>query len=247
MIEIIDLHKRFNGSKVLDGVNLTIEDNKSYVIIGRSGCGKSVLLKHIIGLLKPDRGKILIDGVDIVPLSERALAPIRKKMGVLFQSAALFDSITVFQNVAFPLLEEGKPDMNDVHRRVAEALELVGLTGSDEKKPAELSGGMRKRVGMARAIIHRPSILFFDEPTTGLDPIMSDSINNLILRVCQHIHGTSIAVTHDMNSAYKIADHIAMMRDGKILTMGTPTEIQSSADTSVQRFIRGISEGARLD
>ena len=143
MIEIIDLHKNFNGAKVLDGVNLTIEDNKSHVIIGRSGCGKSVLLKHITGLLKPDRGKILIDGMDIVPLSERAMAPIRKKMGVLFQGAALFDSMTVFQNVAFPLLEEDKPDMADVRRRVAEALELVGLAGSDEKKPAELAGGMR--------------------------------------------------------------------------------------------------------
>lgn len=241
MIEILDLHKRFNGTKVLDGLTLRIEPHESCVIIGRSGCGKSVLLKHMIGLVKPDSGRIIVNGVDIVPLSERDLAPIRRKMGVLFQGAALFDSMTVFQNVAFPLLQHERSDMAEVRRRVAETLEVVELSGSEDKKPAELSGGMKKRVGLARAMIHRPDILFFDEPTTGLDPVMADSINNLILRVCEHVQCTSIAVTHDMTSAYKIGDRIAMMREGKIIAVGSPEEIQNSTNPIVQRFIRGVS------
>ena len=242
MIEIIDLHKSFDGTPVLDGVSLYVEDGESFVIIGRSGGGKSVLLRHIIGLIKPDSGRIFIDGVDIVPLSEREMDPIRKKMGVLFQGAALFDSMTVFENVAFPLRREGKVPEEEVRRRVAHALEVVELSGSEDKKPAELSGGMKKRVGLARAIIHHPKFLFFDEPTTGLDPIMADSINNLILRVCEHVQCTSIAVTHDMTSAYKISDRIAMLRQGKILTVGTPEDIQNSKDPVVRRFIMGMSQ-----
>ncbi len=242
MIEVNDVTKGFNGAKVLDAINFRIEDRESFVIIGRSGCGKSVLLKNIIGLMKPDGGRVLIDGTDIVPLDERAMSPIRKKMGVLFQSAALFDSMTVFQNVAFPLLQEGKPDTAEVRRRVMEVLDLVELEGNEEKKPAELSGGMRKRVGLARAIIHQPSILFFDEPTTGLDPVMSDIIGHLILRICDHVQCTSVTVTHDIKIAYMVADRIAMMRNGKMTAIGTPEEIQKSPDESVQRFVHGVSQ-----
>lgn len=246
MIKIQDLHKSFNGAKVLDGLNLTIEDNTSTVIIGRSGCGKSVLLKHIIGLIKPDRGHVLIGGTNITTLREREMAPIRRQMGVLFQSAALFDSMTVFENIAFPLTLKAGANPDEVRQRVSEALELVGLLGSEEKKPAELSGGMRKRVGLARAIVHHPKILFFDEPTTGLDPVMADSINRLIVRVCERVKATSIAVTHDMKSAFKIGHRIAMMRAGRIHFEGTPEELQKCTDPSVQRFVQGVSEGAQL-
>ena len=182
-------------------------------------------------------------------MTKIAMTFIRKKMGVLFQSAALFDSMTVFQNVAFPLMQEKHPDMADVHRRVAEALDVVDLEGNENKKPAELSGGMRKRVGLARAIIHQPSILFFDEPTTGLDPVMSDTIGHLILRVCDHVQCTSVTVTHDIKIAYMVADRIAMMKQGKMTAIGTPSDIQNSTDESVQRFIHGVSQaetGARV-
>jgi len=242
MIEISNLHKSFQGAPVLQGVNLTIADSERIVIIGGSGCGKSVLLRHIAGLLKPEMGSLKIDGQDITPLKERQLNPIRKKIGVLFQGSALFDSLDVFHNVAFSLLEERTLDDTEIRQRVSEVLEVVGMTGQEKKKPAELSGGMRKRIGLARAIIHRPKIMLYDEPTTGLDPQIADSINRLILKMSKNFSVTSIVVTHDMVSAYMVGDRIAMLSRGKILVSGTPDEIQGCPNPVVQCFIKGISD-----
>jgi len=242
MIQIQDLHKSFNGSEVLRGVDFEIHDGETVVIIGRSGGGKSVLLKHLCGLLQPDTGRVIVDGVDIEPLSERELTPIRKKFGVLFQSAALFDSMTVFDNVAFPLREERKFDEEEIDRRVEHALSIVDLLQAKDKKPAELSGGMRKRAGLARACVAEPKYILYDEPTTGLDPVLADNINNLVLRMRDHFHVTSIAVTHDMTSAYKIADRIAMLHEGRIHAVGTPPEIQATTDPVLRQFIMGTGE-----
>jgi phospholipid/cholesterol/gamma-HCH transport system ATP-binding protein len=242
MIQIEDLRKSFGDLEVLRGVDFEIRDGETVVIIGRSGCGKSVLLKHLCGLLRPDAGRVIVDGVDIEPLTERALTPIRKKFGVLFQGAALFDSMTVFDNVAFPLREERKFDEDEIARRVEAALTIVDLLPARNKKPAELSGGMRKRAGLARACVAHPKYILYDEPTTGLDPVLADDINDLVLRMRDHYHVTSIAVTHDMVSAYKIADRIAMLHEGRIHVAGTPTEIQATTDPVVRRFITGMSE-----
>jgi len=247
MIEISNLHKSFQGTPVLQGVDLTIADSERIVIIGGSGCGKSVLLRHIAGLLKPDRGGVKIDGQDLVPLTERQLNPIRKKIGVLFQGAALFDSLDVFQNVAFSLQEERSFSEAEIRRRVSEALEVVGMRGQEKKKPAELSGGMRKRIGLARAIINRPRIMLYDEPTTGLDPQIADSINRLILKMSRNFNVTSIVVTHDMVSAYMVGNRIAMLHRGKILVSGTPDEIQKCVNPTVQYFIKGISDERDMD
>jgi phospholipid/cholesterol/gamma-HCH transport system ATP-binding protein len=242
MIRIVQLEKSFAGSPVLRGVDFEIQDGETVVIIGRSGGGKSVLLKHLCGLLKPDAGEVWVDDVEIAALNERALPPVRRKFGFLFQGAALFDSLTVFDNVAFPLREKHDLPETEIAPRVNEALEIVGLGGAGAKKPAELSGGMRKRAGLARAVVGTPKYLLYDEPTTGLDPIRSDTINNLILRLRDHYHVTGVAVTHDMASAFKIADRIAMLHEGRIHTVGTPAEIQASADPILQQFIRGIAE-----
>lgn len=242
MIQIEQLHRSFRGVPVLRGVDFIVQDGETVVIIGRSGCGKSVLLKHLCGLLKPDRGRVIVDGVDIVPLGERELTPIRRQFGFLFQGAALFDSLTLFENVAFPLREQRRFSEAEIARRVREALEIVGLAGAEQKKPAELSGGMRKRAGLARAVVTTPKYLLYDEPTTGLDPIRADTINNLILRLRDRYHVTGVAVTHDMASAYKIADRIAMLHEGRIHAVGTPREIQASSDPVVQQFIRGQSD-----
>jgi phospholipid/cholesterol/gamma-HCH transport system ATP-binding protein len=247
VIEISQLHKSFKGTAVLKGVDLSIGESERLVIIGGSGSGKSVLLRHIAGLLKPDSGSVKIDGQDIVPLAERALNPIRKKIGVLFQGAALFDSLDVFQNVAFSLHEERSHSPDEIRGRVREVLDLVGMGGQEKKKPAELSGGMRKRVGLARAIVSRPSIMLYDEPTTGLDPQIADSINRLILKLSKNLNVTSIVVTHDMVSAYMIANRMAMLHQGKILVSGTPDAIQKNADPIVQHFIHGISEERDLE
>jgi len=201
-----------------------------------------VLLKHLCGLLQPDSGHVWVDDADIVGLTERELAPMRTKFGFLFQGAALFDSMTLFDNVAFPLREKRKFDEAEITQRVEDALEIVGLAGAGQKKPAELSGGMRKRAGLARAVVGTPKYLLYDEPTTGLDPIRADTINDLILRLRDRFHVTGVAVTHDMASAYKIADRIAMLHEGKIHVVGTPKEIQASADPIVQQFIRGIAD-----
>ena len=243
MIEIINLCKSFNDKKVLDNLNLTINAGETTVIIGRSGCGKSVLLKHIIGILKPDAGQVFINNKDLTKLSARELNNVRMKFGMLFQGAALFDSLSVWENIAFGMIEHTKYDNDAVMDRVRECLELVGLKGIENVKPAELSGGMRKRVGLARAICMKPSIILYDEPTTGLDPIMADAINELIKELHDKLKVTSIAVTHDMTSAYKIADKIAMLYKGKIIAVGSPDEIKNTTDPVVKQFISGEAEG----
>ncbi|MEW6067456.1 MAG: ABC transporter ATP-binding protein [Nitrospirota bacterium] len=243
MIEIIDLHKSFGKNHVLRGVNLKIEKGESTVVIGGSGSGKSVLIKHIIGILKPDEGRVLIDGIDITLLKEKELYEVRKKFGMLFQMAALFDSMSVWENVGFSLMRHKKMDEKEAKSVATEKLKLVGLVAIEDLMPAELSGGMKKRVGLARAIAHEPEILLYDEPTTGLDPIMADAINDLIVEMKQQLSVTSIAITHDMNSAYKIADRIAMLYEGKIIEVGTPDEIKNTQSPLVRQFITGSAIG----
>jgi len=242
MIEVRDLKKSFGASPVLDGVSFGIEKGESVVIIGRSGGGKSVLLKHIIGLLRPDAGQVLIAGEDISPMNERELIRVRQRFGMLFQGAALFDSLTVAENVAFAFRRERKMTQAEVARKVAAALEMVDLPGTENKKPAELSGGMKKRVGLARAIVYQPEIVLYDEPTTGLDPIVSDSIDQLILRVRDRLQVTTVVVTHDMRSARRLGQRILMLHNKKIYATGTPGEIFVSADPVVKQFIDGVSD-----
>ncbi len=243
MIEIINLSKSFTSSKVLDNLNLIINSGEVIVIIGRSGCGKSVLLKHIIGLIRPDMGQVIIDGNDMTRLEEHEMDKIRLSFGMLFQGAALFDSMTVGENVGFTLREHTNTPEKDIQKKVATSLELVGLKGIEKLMPAELSGGMKKRVGLARAICNNPKIILYDEPTTGLDPIMADAINNLIIDLNNKLKVTSIVVTHDMVSAFKIADRIAMLYKGKIITIGTPDNIKNTKDPIVKQFITGAAKG----
>ena len=247
MIEIINLSKSFTRSKVLNSLNLIINSGERIVIIGRSGCGKSVLLKHIIGLIKPDMGQVIIDGNDVTRLEEYEMDKIRLSFGMLFQGAALFDSMTVGENVGFTLREHTDMPEKDIRKKVAESLELVGLKGIEKLMPSELSGGMKKRVGLARAICNNPKIILYDEPTTGLDPIMADAINDLIIDLNNKLNVTSIAVTHDMVSAFKIADRIAMLYNGKIITIGTPDEIKNTKDPVVKQFITGAAKGPITD
>jgi phospholipid/cholesterol/gamma-HCH transport system ATP-binding protein len=242
MIETRDLHKGFGSQPVLRGVNLRIESGEALVIIGRSGGGKSVLLKHLIGLIQPDAGEVLVDGENIGCLSERALLRVRSKFGMLFQSAALFDSMDVAENVGFALTQSRQWSEAEIAQKVAEALKMVELAGIEEKKPSELSGGMRKRVGLARAIVYRPQIVLYDEPTTGLDPVVADTIDHLIVRISERLAVTSIAVTHDMRSASRIGRRIVMLHEGRIHASGTPEEIFNSADPVVRRFVKGISD-----
>jgi phospholipid/cholesterol/gamma-HCH transport system ATP-binding protein len=242
MIEVRNLSKSFGDNCILDDISFQIEKGESLVIIGRSGGGKSVLLKHLIGLLQPDRGKVLIEGEDIVAMDERQLLHVRRKFGMVFQGAALFDSMTVAENVGFALRREGKLPEETISRKVAEILEIVDLPGTEEKKPAELSGGMRKRVGLARAIIYEPEIVLYDEPTTGLDPIVSDSIDKLIERVRDRLDVTSVVVTHDMRSARRLGQRILMLHDRKIYFSGTADEIFNSKDAIVRQFIDGVSD-----
>jgi phospholipid/cholesterol/gamma-HCH transport system ATP-binding protein len=242
MIEVRNLEKSFGGQKVLDGVSFRIEKGESVVIIGRSGGGKSVLLKHLIALLKPDAGEVRIEGEDIVPLDERQLLRVRHKFGMLFQGAALFDSMTVAENIAFALRRERSLPEEQIAERVATVLEMVDLPGTEDKNPSELSGGMRKRVGLARAIVYQPEIVLYDEPTTGLDPIVSDSIDKLILRVRDRLHVTSVVVTHDMRSAGRLGQKILMLHDKRIYVTGTANEIFTSQDPVVRQFVEGVSE-----
>jgi len=242
MIELRNLQKSFGAQRVLDRVDLRIGDGESVVIMGRSGGGKSVLLKHLIGLLHPEAGEVLIDGVNIVPMGERQIMEVRRKFGMLFQGAALFDSMTVAENIAFALRHQLRCSEDQVQQRVNEALELVELPGIEQKKPAELSGGMRKRVGLARAIVYRPEILLYDEPTTGLDPVIADSIDKLIISISQKLKVTSVVVTHDMRSARRIGQRIFMLYHGRIYASGTPDEIFNSQDPVVNHFVNGISE-----
>jgi phospholipid/cholesterol/gamma-HCH transport system ATP-binding protein len=242
MIEVRDLKKRLGTNQILDGVTFRIEKGESVVIIGRSGGGKSVLLKHIIGLMQPDSGQVLIAGEDISRMNERQLLRVRHRFGMLFQGAALFDSLTVAENIAFPLVREKKWTPGEIAKKVAAVLDVVELHGTDNKKPAELSGGMRKRVGLARAIVYEPEIVLYDEPTTGLDPVVSDSIDHLIMRVRDRLQVTTVVVTHDMRSARRVGQRILMLHDKKIYVTGTAEEIFKSTDPIVHRFVNGISD-----
>jgi phospholipid/cholesterol/gamma-HCH transport system ATP-binding protein len=242
MIEVRGLAKSIGEQEILRGVDLTVAKGETLAIIGRSGGGKSVLLKHLIGLMTPDTGKIWIDGEDIIGKTERQLAAIRRKIGILFQGGALFDSMTVEQNIAFPLEEAGERDREKIAEKVREILEVIELEGEQEKMPVNLSGGMKKRVGLARSIVRRPSCVLYDEPTSGLDPVVSDSINRLIRRLQKRFGVTSVVVTHDMKSAFHIADHIAYLHEGRIYFYGTPQELEVSDDPLIQDFILGRSE-----
>lgn len=243
MIELRNLYKSFNGHAVLRGVNLTIAAGEGMVVIGGSGTGKSVILKHIIGLMRPDEGEVFIDGQNLADMSERELIEFRKRFGMLFQGAALFDSLNVGENIGFGLTEHQLLPRDAIMDVVRQKLLRVGLSGIEDKMPADLSGGMKKRVGLARAIAMNPKIILYDEPTTGLDPIMSDVINRLISEMNRDLAVTSVTITHDMKSAYMIADRIAMLYKGEILEVGTPDEIQKSPHPVIQQFIHGRSEG----
>ena len=242
MIEVRNLAKSFGAHPVLEAVNFRIESGESVAIIGRSGGGKSVLLKHLVGLLQPDAGEVLVDGENIGPLNERQLLRVRRKFGMVFQGAALFDSMTVAENVAFAFRNQKHQTAGDIARRVAAALEMVDLPGTQNKKPAELSGGMRKRVGLARAIIYEPEILLYDEPTTGLDPIVSDSIDKLIIRVRDQLKVTSIVVTHDMRSARRVGNRVMMLHQRKMYASAAPEEFFTSTDPVVRQFVDGVAD-----
>lgn len=243
MIDIIGLSKSFNSHKVLDELNLKINTAETCVIIGRSGCGKSVLLKHVVGILKPDKGRIIIDDNDVTRLGEQEFNKVRLKISMVFQGGALFDSMTVGENVGFGLIEHMGISRKELLERVEEALCLVGLCGIANLMPSELSGGMKKRVALARAICIKPQIILYDEPTTGVDPITADSINELIKTLHDRLKVTSVVVTHDMKSAYKVADRIAMLYQGKIIAEGTPEEIQNTDHPVVHQFINGLAHG----
>jgi phospholipid/cholesterol/gamma-HCH transport system ATP-binding protein len=243
MIEIKGVLKSFRDNHVLKGTDLTINKGENMVIIGRSGCGKSVLLKLIMGLLRPDAGTISVNGDEVTRMNDSQLNKLRQKFGMLFQASALFDSMTVDENVGLGLREHTELKEGEVRQKVEEKLRMVGLSGVQEKKPAQLSGGMKKRVGLARAIAMDPEYVLYDEPTTGLDPIMADVINELIIDLRNTLSITSIAVTHDIVSAYKIADRIAMLYEGKIVFVGTPEEVKSTDNPVVRQFVEGNSQG----
>jgi phospholipid/cholesterol/gamma-HCH transport system ATP-binding protein len=243
IIEFVNVHKSFRGQKVLDGLNLKIARGKTTVIIGRSGGGKSVTIKHMIGLTKPDRGEVLVDGVDITHLGKEELNKVRRRFGMLFQEGALFDSMTVGENVAFPLVERTNLDEQEIQTRVSEMLRVVGLPGVETKMPAELSGGMKKRVGLARALISEPEIVLFDEPTSGLDPIMADAIDHLILDTQRQWGRTYVVISHDIRATFEVADFIAMLYEGRIIAYGTRDEIRANKNPFLVQFIKGTSEG----
>lgn len=243
MIKITDLHKSFGSKQVLCGVDLHIEKGETMAVIGQSGSGKSVLIKHITRLIHPDRGSIVVDGVDILGLDDEAFFKIRRKFGMLFQASALFDSLTVAKNVSFGVERYTDYPPEKVAEIVRDSLAKVGLRQVEDLMPFELSGGMKKRVGLARAIAYSPEIIFYDEPSTGIDPIRADAINDLIIRMKEEMKVTSVVITHDMTSAYKVADRIAMLYNGKIIALGSPEEIRHSDNQVVQQFIHGRAEG----
>ena len=243
MIEIKDLHKKFGEHKVLDGLNLKIETGTTCVIIGRSGCGKSVMLKHIVGILRPDSGSVFVDDKEVSVLPEEELDKFRLKIALVFQGGALFDSMSVADNVGFGLTEHSRIGRQELLERVEESLCLVGLCGAGNLMPSELSGGMKKRVALARAICLKPEIILYDEPTTGVDPITADAINDLIKSLHDKLKVTSVVVTHDMTSAYKVADKISMMYKGKIIAEGPVQEIKNSTNAVVHQFINGLAVG----
>jgi phospholipid/cholesterol/gamma-HCH transport system ATP-binding protein len=243
MIVMSDVRKSFGPKQVLRGLDLEVRNGESRVIIGGSGSGKSVILKHIIGIMRPDRGRVLINGDDITAMKDADLYEARKMFGMLFQMAALFDSMKVWENVGFALTRQRRMKPSQVKEVAVEKLKMVGLVDVEDLMPSELSGGMRKRVGLARAIAHEPRILLYDEPTTGLDPITADAINDLIVDMGKRLSVTSVTITHDMNSAYKIAENISMLYEGKIIETGTPDEIRGTSDPIVKQFITGSSIG----
>ena len=243
MIRVVDLYKSFGSQRVLAGVNLEIPDGTICVVIGGSGAGKSCLLKHFIGLLRPDHGEVWVDDVELSALRGRALNRVRNRFGMLFQGGALFDSLSVYDNVAFPLREKTRLSEAVIQQKVHERLAQVGLSGVDDKFPSELSGGMRKRVALARALVSEPEILLFDEPTTGLDPIRVNAIHRLILDLHQLLHFTAVVVSHEIPEIFSVATQVAMLHEGMIIATGTPSEIQASPNPVVQQFISGSTEG----
>jgi phospholipid/cholesterol/gamma-HCH transport system ATP-binding protein len=246
-IELRNLYKNFDGKQVLRDMSIDVERGETVVIVGGSGTGKSVTLKHIIGLLKPDRGQVLIDEHDITKMPELELNQFRRRFGMAFQEGALFDSMNVYENIAFPLRRHTKMKESEIRARVEECLEDVHLHGVEKKRPSELSGGMRRRVGFARAISLKPEILLFDEPTTGLDPVISDIIAELICEMDMKLGTTTVTITHDMKVAFKVADRVAMLYDGKIIEQGTPEAFQESTNPIVRQFIEGRAEGPLTD
>ncbi len=239
MIKLENIYKAFGKKIVLDGISLNIQKGESFVILGGSGTGKSVMLKHIIGILSPDKGKVYVDGKDVTEFTRNQWFEIRKRFGMSFQEAALFDFMSVFENVAFPIRRHTKFSENEIKKRVAHCLEMVGLTGNENLRPAELSGGMRRRAGFARAIALNPEILLFDEPTTGLDPVMTDQIDEIINNLRKGMDVTTVTITHDMVSAFEIADRIGMLHEGKIVFIGTPDEFLKADVDIVKRFLKG--------
>lgn len=238
IIQIIDLHKSFGSHEVLSGITLDVPAGSTLVILGGSGSGKTVLMKHMIGLLKPDSGRVIVDGEDIVPLGPQGLERMRRKFGMVFQAAALFDSMTVFENVSFPLREHRKDLSEDeIRALVKEKLGIVGLKNVEEKYPADLSGGMRKRVGLARAIVLGPKIVLYDEPTTGLDPITTDYVDEMILDAKKELGVTSVVISHDIASAFKVADNIAFLYQGHIIDQGHPSKLRHSENPAVKLFL----------
>ena len=237
MIDVVDLHKSFGSSKVLQGINLQMWPGTTTVILGGSGSGKTVLMKHIIGLLKPDSGEVWVDGVELTKLSGRELQTERQKMGMVFQNAALFDSLSVGDNVAFPLRERGGASEADILKKVKDTLAIVSLVNVEQKFPAELSGGMRKRVGLARAIIRGPKIVLYDEPTTGLDPMTTENVDEMIITAREKLGVTSVVISHDIGSAFHIGDHIAMLYQGKIVEQGPPARLRQSQDPHTREFL----------
>lgn len=243
MIKIVDLKKSFNGSTVLRGVNLEIPDEKVTAIIGRSGEGKSVLLKHLVGLIKPDSGQILVDGVDITRLRGRRLDEVKKKFGMVFQGAALFDSLTVLENITFPLRELTDKDEGEINGIAEELLKEAGLSGKEDKYPDEISGGMKKRVALVRTLALRPEYIFYDEPTTGLDPIIENAIHELMMRCAKKIPCTDVLISHNIGEVLQMADKIAMLHEGVIIEAGTPEEIKNSDNPYVRQFLTGDTVG----
>jgi phospholipid/cholesterol/gamma-HCH transport system ATP-binding protein len=243
MIAVCSLKKQIGQQEILRGVDLEVRTGETLVLIGRSGGGKSVLLKHMVGLMEPNSGEIFIEGQKITDMTERQLRAIRQKVGILFQGGALFDSMTVADNIAFPLREAGERDPKVLRSKVAQMLEVMEMEGQEEKMPESLSGGMKKRVGLARAIIRQPSCVLYDEPTAGLDPVVADSINRLIRRLQKRFGMTSLVVTHDMKSAFDVADRIAYLHEGRVYFRGTPSELQQSSDQLIQDFLLGRSDG----
>lgn len=243
MIEVVDLYKSFNNYAVLKGINLRVDEGKTLALIGGSGKGKSVLLKIIIGLMRPDSGKVLIDNQDISRLRGKALKRLKERCGIVFQGGALFDSLTVFENIAFPLEEKTGMKASQIRDTVMRELARVGLSGSENKYPAEISGGMKKRVALARCLVMNPEIVLFDEPTTGLDPLIGKAIHKLIRECQKSLNFTAIIVTHEIPAIFSMVDRVAMLFDGKILAEGTPEEIETSGDPVIHQFIHGELEG----